>query len=100
VKRQNFSLDEASKTKLARLAQNFGGNESEAIRQLLAAAPSAPLFWQQLQALALDLDEDREGVVTLAITQLWQRESGDPDRDVLAELDELKADIAELKRRV
>lgn len=45
---------------------------------------------QQIAALMSDLDQDARSVVIIAIAQLWQHEIGDPDRDVYAELDELK----------
>ena len=54
------------------------------------------LTGQQIKALILDLDMDATGVVELAIAQLWQREIGEPDRDVLAELDELRTRIEAL----
>ena len=52
---------------------------------------------ERIKGLILDLDMDATGVVELAIAQLWQREIGEPDRDVLAELDDLKASIEQLK---
>lgn len=45
---------------------------------------------QQIQALMLDLDTDARNVVIMAVAQLWQREIGEPDRDIFAELDEVK----------
>lgn len=48
---------------------------------------------EQIQALILDLDLDARDVVILAVAQLWQREIGEPERDVLAELDAIKAHI-------
>lgn len=48
---------------------------------------------EQIRALILDLDMDATEVVELAIAQLWQREIGEPERDVLAEIDEIKAHI-------
>lgn len=51
----------------------------------------------QIAALILDLDLDARDVVILAVAQLWQREIGEPDRDVYAELDELEAEIARLQ---
>lgn len=45
---------------------------------------------EQIKALILDLDLDARDVIILAVAQLWQREIGEPERDVLAELDELK----------
>lgn len=63
-----------------------------------------PLTRQQIQALILDLDLDAREVVIVAVAQLWQREVGEPDRDLTAEIDELRARIdalvtTELNRR-
>ena len=55
-----------------------------------------PLTRQQIAALILDLDLDARGVVILAVAQLWQREIGDPPRDLAAEIDELRARLAAL----
>lgn len=46
---------------------------------------------QQIKALILDLDLDARGVVITAIAQLWQREMGEGERDLAAEIDELRA---------
>lgn len=46
---------------------------------------------QQIKALILDLDMDARNVVIRAIAELWQREIGTPDRDLAAELDDLRA---------
>jgi hypothetical protein len=48
---------------------------------------------QQIQALILDLDLDARSVIILAVAELWQREIGEPDRDIYAELDAIKAKI-------
>jgi hypothetical protein len=45
---------------------------------------------EQIKALALDLDLDAREVVIRAVTELWQREIGEGDRDILGELDEIK----------
>ena len=45
---------------------------------------------QQVKALILDLDLDAREVIIRAVAELWQRELGEVDRDVLAELDALK----------
>jgi hypothetical protein len=50
-----------------------------------------PLTRQQIQALMLDMDADARDVVIIAVAQLWQSEIGTPERDVLAELDAIKA---------
>ena len=50
-----------------------------------------PLTRQQIQGLILDLDLDAREVVILAVSQLWQREIGEPERDDYSERDELKA---------
>ena len=55
-----------------------------------------PLTSQQIQGLILDLDVDAREVVIRAVVELWQREMGKPDRDVFAELDELKRRLDEL----
>lgn len=44
----------------------------------------------EVSALILDLDLDFRSVVIRAIHELWQRESGGMDRDVLQEIDELR----------
>ncbi len=50
-----------------------------------------PLTRQQIQALMLDLDLDARDVVIRAVSDLWRREIGEPDRDLAQELDELRA---------
>lgn len=45
---------------------------------------------KQIQALILDLDVNARSVIIRAVAELWQREVGEPARDVYAELDELK----------
>ncbi len=57
----------------------------------------SPLTRQQIAALMLDLDCDARTVVIEAIAQLWQRECGEPGRDVFAELDELREQIAAIR---
>ena len=52
---------------------------------------------QQIKALSLDLDLDARTVIIVAVAALWQRERGEPERDILAELDELKAALAALR---
>lgn len=49
-----------------------------------------PLTRQQIKDLILDLDLDAREVIIRAVAELWQREIGEPDRDVLAELDEVR----------
>ena len=49
-----------------------------------------PLTRAQIKALILDLDLDAREVVIRAVAELWQREIGRPDRDLAAELDEIK----------
>ena len=54
---------------------------------------------QQIKALMSDLDMDARDVVIRAVAELWGREIGPAsERDVLAELDELKAAMARLDR--
>jgi len=104
--RQNFDLGDAKAT-LAAEAQRFGGNQSEAVRAAIARLARRmdiedlpEQTQQQIKALQLDLDiADGRDVVIIAIAQLWQREVGEPERDLAAELDELKQAIEELKRR-
>ena len=48
---------------------------------------------QQIQALMLDLDMDARDIVIVAVAELWQREIGDPPRDLAAEIDEIKAKL-------
>jgi hypothetical protein len=48
---------------------------------------------QQIQALILDLDLDARSVIIRAVAELWQREIGEPDRDIYAELDAIKAKL-------
>lgn len=48
---------------------------------------------QQIQALMLDLDLDAKEVVERAIAELWQRELGEPGRDLAAEIDAIKAKL-------
>jgi hypothetical protein len=56
-----------------------------------------PLTRQQIQALMLDLDATALDVIVMAVAQLWQREIGTPDRDLAAEIDELKQQVAALQ---
>jgi len=56
-----------------------------------------PLTRQQIQALILDLDLDAREVVIVAVAQLWQREIGEPERDVYAELDEIRARLSAIE---
>lgn len=53
----------------------------------------APHVREKIVALMLDLDETATGVIERAILQLWQREMGEPGRDALAEIDEIKRHI-------
>lgn len=46
---------------------------------------------QQIKDLLLDLDLDAREVVIRAVAELWQREVGEPPRDLAAEIDEIKA---------
>ena len=49
-----------------------------------------PRTKQQIVALGLDLDLDPRQVVIRAVAELWQREIGEADRDLAAEVDEIK----------
>lgn len=51
---------------------------------------------QQIAGLMSDLDQDARSVVIIAIAELWQREIGEPDRDLAAEIDELKVKVQEI----
>ena len=46
---------------------------------------------EQIRGLILDLDLDAREVVIRAVAELWQREIGEPDRDLAAEIDDLRA---------
>lgn len=46
---------------------------------------------EQIRGLMMDLDLDATQVIIRAIAELWQREIGEPDRDLAAEVDELRA---------
>lgn len=91
MKRQNFSFDEQTKRDLAALAARHGNNESEAVRVAIAIYAAA---LPHLSALILDLDMDAPDIVKMAVAQLAQREIGEGDRDIYAELDELKERLA------
>lgn len=98
MKRLNFSLPEETRAQLEALAAHHGGNASEAIRIAVR------LYWTLRQrsdtkALILDLDMDLEGVAIEAVARLWQRECGEPERDVWTEIDELAARVAALEER-
>ena len=53
---------------------------------------------QQIKALMTDLDQDARSVIIIAIAELYGREV-ESERDVYAELDELKAAIAAIEAR-
>lgn len=53
----------------------------------------------QIKALMLDLDVSATDVVERAVDELWQREMGPTERDVLAELDALQQRVAALEER-
>ena len=53
---------------------------------------------QQIKGLILDLDMDARNVIITAIAQLWQREIGEPERDLAAEIDELRARLDALEK--
>lgn len=46
---------------------------------------------EEMRGLILDLDIPLEEVVYRAVLELWQREIGEPDRDLASEVDELRA---------
>lgn len=48
---------------------------------------------QQIKALILDLDLDAREVIIRAVAALWQREMGEPERDVFAEIDAIKVKL-------
>ena|SRR6266496_2970693 len=52
-----------------------------------------PLTRQQIKALMSDLDADARSIIIMSIAELWQREIGEPDRDLAAEIDEIKAHL-------
>lgn len=45
---------------------------------------------EQIRGLILDLDIDARDVIIRAVAELWQRELGEAERDVFAEIDEIK----------
>ena len=53
---------------------------------------------EQIAALMRDLDQDARSVIIIAIDELWRRECGTPERDVFAELDELREKVAALEQ--
>lgn len=53
----------------------------------------------QIKALCLDLDLDATDVIVHAVAELWHRELGEPERDVLAEIDELRQRLERLERQ-
>lgn len=53
---------------------------------------------KQIRALILDLDLDARNVVIRAVAELWQREIGEQERDIYAELDELRRRLDELAK--
>jgi hypothetical protein len=61
------------------------------------------LYWmhydEKAQALALDLDMERRPLLAFAIAQLWQREIGEPDRDIFGELDNHEQRLRALEER-
>lgn len=80
---------------LMALLPHYSENKTNVLRAAVAL-----LYWmhtdEKIGALLLDLDLERRDVLTVAVAELWQREIGEPDRDVLAELDELKRRLDEL----
>lgn len=58
---------------------------------------------QQIKALTDDLDTSAREVIIRAVAGLWQREIGEPDRDLATEVDEIKQRLdaieAEFRRR-
>lgn len=48
---------------------------------------------QQIAELMSDNDETLRDCLIICIAERWQREIGTPDRDVFAELDEIKAKL-------
>ena len=72
------------------LLPHYGESKTEVIRA------AVHLLWrlrrmEQVKGLILDLDLDLEDVVYRAVAELWQRELGEVERDVFAELDAIKA---------
>ena len=55
---------------------------------------------EQIVALILDLDLDAREVVIRAVAELWQREIGEPDRDLAQEVDQIRERLAQLERRL
>ena len=46
---------------------------------------------KQIKALMPDLDLDAREVVIRAVAELWQREIGTPERDIVADVDRILA---------
>lgn len=58
-----------------------------------------PITRQRIVDLARHFDEaSASAVVDMAIAQLWQREMGAPERDLAAEVDDLRQRIAALEQ--
>lgn len=45
---------------------------------------------RQIKLLCLDLDTSAREVIIRAVAGLWQREIGEPERDLATELDEIR----------
>ena len=90
---KNITLSEAARAALARFAAAEQLNDSAAIAEAVRRADVPPATREQLAALMLDLDMDARDVLSMSVAQLYQRELGTPERDVLAELDAIKARI-------
>lgn len=94
---KNITLAAAARAALARFAAAEQLNDSAAIAEALRRADLSPETRGQLTALACDLDMDVRDVLSMAIAQLHARELGEPERDWLEELDDLKRRVAALE---
>lgn len=52
---------------------------------------------EEILGLILDLDMDATDIIVRAVHELWQREIGEPERDLVTELDELRQRVARLE---
>ena len=89
AERNHFALPPLTRRQIQALIETSGDARTVVIEavHLLARLRQSP----QIKALILDLDMDLGDVALLAIAQLWQREIGEPERDVWEEIDAIKS---------
>jgi len=93
AKQKTITIADAARERLARYAARLGINASAAIAEALRLADLPDATYAQISALALDLDQDVRDILIQAVQALYEREIGTPERDVLAELDDLRARV-------